>query len=352
MYIYIGVFFTLCLLSILEFFNRDKHIFFYIAVILLSLMAGFRYYTGYDYQSYNTFFNRIIHFNNIFDGSIDAEPGYLFFNYLIKNLGLNFSTFVLIFSIISLGLLGYFLAENYPLPMLPLTYYYARFFLVRDMGQIRSSIVSIIFLLSLPYFKKKSTLKIIIVSLIGALFHSVALCLIPAYLFYLIVGKISITKTVVVLFLSMLAGTIFFFPNLYMFLIPERYQGYLSGGYAQGVWILNPVFIMQLFILFGSILVINYKSQEFQSNFNLILVLYLLSTALLICFGPLATIGGRIGTIFSTVEILIVPTLLDQLIKNKMLYLIFFLGFCMIIFILIFVLSGAYHSYIPYQNAF
>lgn len=178
---------------------------------ILILLAGFRYRTGYDYISYNNFFNRLTHFKNIFDGSIDAEPGYLLFNYLIKNLGLNFSSFVLMFSIVSLVLLGFFIEKSYPVPMLPLTYYYSRFFLVRDMGQIRSSIVSIFFLLSLPYFKERDTLKIIIISLIGALFHSVSLFIIPAYLFYLIIGEINFSKTIMTLCSSMLLGIFFSF---------------------------------------------------------------------------------------------------------------------------------------------
>lgn len=350
MYLYIGVFVLLSAFSILEYIDRGRKIFFRLSIVLLALLAGLRYKTGYDYISYNNFFDRLTHIKNIYDGSIDAEPGYLFFNYLIKNLGFNFSTFILIYSIVSLFLLGICLTKSYPLPMLPLTYYYSRFFLVRDMGQIRSSIVSIIFLLSLPYFKNRQTVKVIVISLVGALFHSVSLFIIPAYFFYLVFGKITITKTITFLLLSTVTGVFFFFPSLYLFLIPERYQGYLSGYYAQGAWILNPVFIMQVLILLGAILIVKQRTMVFKESFNLILVVYLLSSLLLVCFGPLATIGGRIGTIFSTVEIFIVPTVLDQLIKNKLLYLITFLGFTAIIFILIFILSGAYTSYLPYST--
>ncbi|WP_430516942.1 EpsG family protein [Enterococcus faecium] len=76
-------------------------------------------------------------------------------NYIVRELGMNFSTFVLLFSIISLLLLAYALNNYFPVPSIALLYYYSRFFLVRDMGQIRSSIVAIIFLLALPAFKKE-----------------------------------------------------------------------------------------------------------------------------------------------------------------------------------------------------
>ncbi|KAB1934915.1 EpsG family protein, partial [Enterococcus faecium] len=54
----------------------------------------------------------------------------------------------------------------------------------------------------------------------------------------------------------------------------------------------------------------------------------------------------------STVEIFIVPILLDKLFKNKFLFLLVFILFSLLIFILIFIVSGAYNSYIPYNMVF
>lgn len=135
-------------------------------------------------------------------------------------------------------------------------------------------------------------------------------------------------------------------------MIPDRYYGYLSGYYAQGSWIFNPVFIMQLVILIGATIFVKNNNTVFTENFNIILSLYCLSTILLVCFGPLATIGGRISTIFSTVEIFIVPIVLEKLFKNKFLFLITFILFSFCIFILIFIVSGAYNSYVPYNTIF
>ena len=149
LYIYIGTFTLLASLSVLEYLTRKK-IFFYSGILFLTCLSGFRFFTGYDFTSYNNFFNQLVNWNKIFDGSIDAEPGYLFLNYIIRELGMNFSSFVLLFSIISLFLLAYALNSNFPIPSIALLYYYSRFFLVRDMGQIRSSIVAIILLLTLP----------------------------------------------------------------------------------------------------------------------------------------------------------------------------------------------------------
>lgn len=351
MYIYVGTFALLAMLSVLEYFTRKK-IFFYTGIVFLTGLAGFRFSTGYDFSSYNNFFDRLINWGKIFDGSIDAEPGYLLLNYIVRELGMNFSTFVLLFSIISLLLLAYALNNYFPVPSIALLYYYSRFFLVRDMGQIRSSIVAIIFLLALPAFKKRNLRNIILLSLIGSLFHIVSIFIILAYFFVQIVKEINVPKEILLISASSLVGTIFFFPDLFRFMIPDRYYGYLSGYYAQGNWIFNPVFIMQLGILVGATIFVKSNNSIFTKNFNILLTLYCLSTILLVCFGPLATIGGRISTIFSTVEIFIVPILLDKLFKNKFLFLMVFILFSLLIFILIFIVSGAYNSYIPYNMVF
>lgn len=351
MYIYIGIFTLLSVLCLCEYFTKKK-IFMGIGIITLFLVSGFRYKTGYDFSSYSDFFNRINSFQDVFNGTIDAEPGYLLINYIVKQLGMNFSVVVLVISLLSMIILGYCLNQYFPYPSFVLLYYYSRFFLVRDMGQIRSSIVSILFLYSLTAFKEKNFKKVLLISLIGSLFHMVSLFIIPAYLFVILFKKMTISKALVLIGISILVGVVFYFPDLYLFLIPERYQGYLSGYYAQGKWLLNPVFIMQMGILVASLLFVNSKNVRFEKSFNILLSLYCLSTICLVVFGPLATIGGRISTIFSTVEIFIVPIMLNSLLKNKFLYLLSFVGFSFVVFILIFIISGAYHSYIPYTSVF
>lgn len=346
-----GTFALLAVASILEYFTRKK-IFFYSGILLLTCLAGFRFFTGYDFSSYNKFFHRLVNWNKIFDGSIDAEPGYLFLNYIVRELGMNFLSFALLFSIISLFLLSYTLNNYFPIPSISLLYYYSRFFLVRDMGQIRSSIVAIIFLLSLPELKKKNLRNIVLFSLVGCLFHMVAIFIIPAYFFVQIIKEVNISKEVLYIAIGSLAGIIFFFPNLFKFMIPDRYSGYLFGYYAQGDWIFNPVFIMQLSILIGATVFVKSRNINFSENFNILLSLYCLSTILLVCFGPFATIGGRISTIFATVEIFIVPIFLENIIKNQYLFLMIYILYSFIIFIMIFIISGAYNSYIPYNSIF
>ncbi|MDY4307814.1 hypothetical protein SNF32_13395 [Enterococcus mundtii] len=47
---------------------------------------------------------------------------------MVRELGMNFSTFILLFSIISMLLLAYALNNYFPVPSIALLYYYSRFF--------------------------------------------------------------------------------------------------------------------------------------------------------------------------------------------------------------------------------
>lgn len=348
---YILLFVSLIILSLLEFFSK-KRIFFIIAMIEIILFAGLRYETGYDYLSYKAFFERVRSFGDILSGGIDAEPGYLLTNYIVKMFGMDFTVFILIYSVVSLTLLGWFVYKNVSYPTMILVYYVSRFYFVRDMGQIRASFVAIIFLYCLPAIKEKNLPKVVLLSLLGSCFHIVALFIIPAYFFVEIIKKLTLQKVMILTIISALIGVLFFFPDLFLWAIPSRYAGYFAGKYVTGEWILNPIFIMQMGITVAAILFVKGKNKEYNDSFNTLLSLYFLSTLFLIIFGPLATVGGRIGTIFATAEILVVPELFRHMFKNQYLNLACYYIFCVLVFFLIFILSNTYQDFIPYQTVY
>lgn len=346
------LFFLLLLASSLFELIRKNNLFFWVSIICMILFAGLRYRTGYDFDSYSRIYDSVTSIGSIFSKTIPAEPGFLFLNYLFKSLGFDFGTFILFFSIISMLLLANFTVRFSQTPSFILLYYYARFFLVRDMGQIRSAFVAIICLYALPYIQKREFSKVLMISIFASLFHIVGLFLIPAYLFSILIGELNLKKVFATVSLSAVVGLIFFRPQLFLWLIPARYAGYFVGAYVNGKWILNPVFLMQLMILVVSVILFQKEQEKYQKIMNTILQWYLISTCLLILFGPLATVGGRISTIFATSEILVVPYLFSRLFKHKILSVSLFYIFCFCIFILIFIISGAYNSYIPYSTQF
>lgn len=352
MSLYIIVFVLILLLSLLEIFLKDKRISIMTCIIMVFI-AGNRYKVGYDFGTYENFFKESFSLEKIFNGSIDAESGYLLLNYLFNKLGFNFNFFVLFFSVLSIGLLTFFLSKHFPYPSLSLLYYYARYFLVRDMGQIRSSLACIILLFSIPYMIEKKSVKFTIIVLIASLFHISSLAFLLVYIFNLLFERLNFKNVLFLLTFAVIVGIIIQNPQLYQIVIPERYIAYFTNPvYINGQWLMNPVLWMQLGIFFGALIFIRFTNKEMISKLDGYLKVYFLASLILIAMGTLGTVGGRMSTLFATSEIIIVPYLFMNLTNNKLVNIIFYSIFSFLIFLLIVVISGTYQSFTPYQSIF
>ena len=347
MTLYLFTFLALLVLAITEALQGNKKMVL-IGGGFLAVLAGFRYQTGYDFVSYKSFFDDMTGIQDVFNGNLDAEAGYLFLNYLFLNLGLNYYTFLLFFAFLTMFLLVKYLYRNVPYPSLMLFYYFSRFFLARDMGQIRGSLASIILLYSVKYIKSKEFAKFMAVVLIASLFHVTALIFILGYIYenHLYNGKWS--QVGILFSLAVVAGLIEKSPSLYLWAIPGRYAPYFTNpAYTSGKWLMNPVLWMQLLIFFGTLLFTKIQQDEKYRTYH---NLYLFASLILIAFGNLETVGGRLSSPFATYEMFVAPYFILNFTKNKLLNLIFAIGFTVIIFLLIFILSGDYQYFIPYQT--
>lgn len=352
MLFYISIFTILLILAIAEVLLKNKKI----SVItgsLLAVIAGLRFYTGYDFISYKNFFLEVESFSDVINGTIDAESGFLFLNYVFKVMGFNFYTFVLFFSVLSIVLLGYFAYRFTTYPSLVLVYYYARYLLVRDMGQIRSALACIILLYSIPFIIKKKPLQFLIIIFIASLFHVTSWFFVVAYIFNVLFKELTIKNVILLLLIALGIGVIVQIPDSYIWAIPERYNAYFtSPSYTNGQWIVNPVLWMQLVLFIAAYFFIRPTHDMGKNKFNVVIKIYFISSLILISAGTLGTVGGRLSTLFATTEIFITPLLFASISKNKLLNLLFFCGFTVVIFCLIFILSGTYTEYIPYQTIF
>ena len=352
MTLYIFIFVLILALSLLEIFTKNKKISL-LTCLLMFFMAGSRYKIGYDFGTYESFFKDANNFENVFNGTVDAESGYLFLNYIFNKLGFNFNFFILFFSLFSIGLLTTFLYRNFPFPSMSLLYYYVRYFFVRDMGQIRSSIACIILLFAIPYMIEKKTIRFAIVVMIASLFHISALAFFLVYLFNHIIRELNLKNSFLLLYSAIIIGIVVQNPQIYLWAIPNRYIAYFTNpAYVNGQWIMNPVLWMQVAIFLASLMFVHFTSREMKNKQDAYLKVYFLASFVLIAAGTLGTVGGRISTLFATTEIIVVPYLFMNFTHNKILNIFSFYIFSFLIFLLIIVISGAYHSFTPYQSIF
>lgn len=329
----------------------DKRWIGWITGAALALFAGLRYYMGYDFVSYGAYYNRADSLRVLFDGSVRLESGFLFFSSLFSTLGLNYYAFVLFFALLTLGVFSFFLYKYIPYPSMVLAYYYGRFFMARDMGQVRGSLAAIILLFALPYIIKKQPVKFLLVVYLASMFHVTAYAFIAGYIMNLMIDKVTIKNTVVFLSIATFLGFLMQNPVLYLWAVPSGYGSYFTNPYyTSGPWIMYPILWMQVLLLFSMIIFFKYKNLEDDKWIKIMMKLYLLSPIFLLSFGTLETVGGRISTLFATIEVLLVPYFFMSLSKYKVLNIICYIGFSLAVFILIFVISGMYRRYTPYQT--
>jgi len=346
------ILFILIGLALFELLTDNKKIT-WVTGSILALFAGLRHYSGYDFNSYGLYYYEADSFRVLFDGSVRLESGFLFLSTLFSSIGLNYYTFVLFFSLLSLGLLTYFLYRYVPYPSMVLAYYYGRFYMARDMGQVRGAFAAIILLYSIIFLIKKQPLKFMLVIFIASLFHVTAWAFIVLYPINTFFEKINVKNSMLLIGLSFLFGIFIQTPSLYIWAIPQGYRAYFtSASHTNGAWLAYPILWMQLIILFGMITLRNRNHIYDNEWINILLKIYLVSPMVLIAAGRLETVGGRISTLFATIEMLIVPYFFINMTRYKMLNIIFYGGFSLVIFTLIFILSGMYNEYIPYNTIF
>lgn len=350
MTIYIGIFLTLIILSLVEMFTDNKKIVF-ISAGLLFFVAGLRYYTGYDFESYKEYYYISNSFSQLIDGSVRLERGYLFLSIIFSQMGFTYYTFVLFFSGLSISVLTGFIYKNFKYPSLFLMYYFARFFLARDMGQVRGGFAGVILLFAIPYVQKKQFLKFLAIVFLASLFHISAWVFLLVYILNELIDKVTFKNTLILLSCALFCGVILQINSLYLWAVPEFARSYfVSPYYTDGPWLLYPILWLQLIILFSSLFIINHKTRD--EKVNLLMKIYLIAPCVLIASGRLWTVGGRLSGFFILVEGMLLPYLFFNFSKYKLLNLIGIIGFTTAIFLLIFLAGDMLQEYVPYRTIF
>lgn len=319
---------------------------------LLALIAGLRYYTGYDFATYEEYYYATQTFQAVLENTV-FEPGYLGLSFGFTQLGFHYPAFVLFMALVSLGLLTYFLYKHFPYPTVALSYYYARFYHLRDMAQVRSALASIILLFSIPYLMEEKFWKFMLIIFAASMFHSGSVVFIVIYPLHKLIKKLNLKNIIILFLLAMVIGLLIQYPDIYGWAIPGRYISYIvAPSRMGGPWYTNPIVFMQIMIFSAGAYFIRTDSEYESKKIDVILKIYFLATLALIATNTLRVLGGRVSTFLATVEILLVPYLIFQLTKNKGLNALGYIFFTSAIFILIFIISGRYLPYLPYRTIF
>ena len=349
MVFYLGLFAIMMIFMLLGRVTMSS-IWAWLGVIILALVAGLRYETGNDFLPYKT----------IYAGDYSAgqvEPGFLFLRNLFNWIHAPFWIFLLAWAVVTLTLFYFFAKEYFRPAIIPIAYYLSRFFFMRDMGQIRASLVCVTCMLALKFVYDEKPLPFLVIVGLSATIHVSALFFLLIYPFWLLFRRINFKW--VLGFLVFGAAVGFVAPKILSVIIVHtlpRYAPYVTNASYLSSGLFDPVTSMQVIICITGFYILN---RGMVSNaliggsekFKFLMVVYLFATLTLLSLSQLSTIGGRLSTIATTTETIVLPTIVFSIMPKKTRTLSM-VGVCAVIFVLIFLISGAYKTFIPYQMAF
>lgn len=237
-------------------------------------------------------------------------------NGLVKYVGLEYRSFIYIYSFLNLSILffGYSrLSKILKVPLIwVLIFYYSHFFIYREMLQVRAGLAYAICLSALYFLCADRRLIFVLLVLIATLIHKSAILFMLVPLWIYIVSRRGLLPSI------LLTLTIVLTLN---YLIPLYAQVVLGGVASQtyvlsdkshfvgNLGILNPTLIKYLFVLVLSFFYLDiHRSKEWSIIFNV----YILAAITLIGLSNYYVLGARIASLFAVVEPLIIAKLLSM----------------------------------------
>lgn len=321
------------------------------SAVILAFFSGLRNLNvGFDtinyYSDYENIKNSLVPLHS-------TEFGYVFLEKSCASFGIPTWLFILLVSIITLG--GLFIAYKEMLQVsmvgLALCYYYARFFILRDMNQIRSSLASVIVLFSFKFVKERKVIKFLIVILLASSIHLGAMICLLIYPIFLFISGFSLKYRAMFSMLSMIICLLF--ANLISPLLNklsialDRGSAYINNQYyTSGSGLGNPVMYYQIIIIF----LVIFRSNTHNLDLSLVAG-YLLSTLILILCYQYSSLAGRLSTFSASVE----PILLIYLLKAylpKYVRVPVFVLIIIVVFIVINYVNGTIPKMGPYTTIF
>lgn len=343
--VYYFVFIFITIFGLFEYLTGWRWIGF-VSALPLILLAGTRWMTGNDFLSYQSIFYNLNSSIAVKEIS-DIEWGFTLINKVFGSF-FSFEFFIFFYSTCTIILLTIFLFKTDVLPnvSMALLFYYSRYFFIRDMGQIRSSLAAVICLFAIKYIFQKKFLTFIMIIILASSIHTAAFIYIPIYFWCNFFNKkITLKKTISWFVFAAIFALIYpvfipFFSSIF-----PRYISYINTFGSQ-ISVAAIICIMIIGLYFFS------RTKEPSEDQNALELshmvnIYIFGALFLIAFTKSPGVGGRLATLPLTLEIVILPTLINKDFGRYLGYLIM-LFVCIAVFVIIFSFNVDKSQYIPY----
>lgn len=332
----------------METYLRDKYIVnnksFIAFAIFLWILIGFSYGSA-DYFMYESYFERVA-------GGVEVksvESGYIFLNWIAKEIGLKYSGFVAVYSFIAILLIASTLNRYAKFPKLVLLAYFCYPFFL-DVTQMRHFMVSAILIFSIRYLENyslKNLLKYCACILIASTQQITAFIYFFLILAYL--PSLNFLKKVCVSFAVVLSFFIHIIPKsgLYIAIIGlrEGNKDYDAGMYGAQLYLYVAFFVS--LVLLATVLRRKTSYYNFQNDFlyKICLISLLFIPFLLLDFQYTRFFRGFIIIVYIYLTNVLGSQKNQQ---NRLAYLIFFMFALFAVGLKLFGPSSGYYNLLTY----
>ena len=317
--------------------GRNRNGLLVFSCVVFALIAGLRdVYYWPDTMVYVLSFKE--HTPNIFQVSFSDQPfGYSEFGFyllqsIVKTFFNSYTIFFLVVSALSFRYLYKNLKEYSVFPLIGLCAYIARFYMGRNFMQIRAGLAYAIILISIKYIYEKDWKRYFLILFIAWLFHRSAIIGIPLY-FICNWMKVKKNHIIIALIISFIIGI---FGQGFVHMIVEDNASDLNVGdryidaggekrQVEGLGMRNPMIYFQCFLLL-SYTFLEKRLAPLNKYYYVIRNAYLYSTMILICFCTYRVLSARSSSIYATLEIAIIPSLIFLFSKKNRQLAIFIAG--------------------------
>lgn len=302
---------------------KNKTIILMITCVVLALMAGFRdIHRWADTIGYVMSFTDYTH--PLSEWSVSDKPfgyseyGFYFLGVIFKSFSSNVTAYLTFIAALTFIFMYKDFRRYCYYPIFGVCAYISRFYLARNFIQIRAGLSYAIVLWAVQYITKRDWKRYFFWVFIAYLFHQSAILAIPLYFLCLVkIKKWHIVMGVVIAFIlgGVFTGQIRLLVADY---VTDMNLGatYIGKEYQREQGLLNPMIYFQLIVLFAY--TFNERILKWTSpDYYTIRTAYFYSTFILISLSMYTALSGRTSSMYSTLEMAIIPTIINTFVKKN-----------------------------------
>jgi len=318
--LYNSVFFILFIIGFVDYLKlskNTKNLFLILAMIIMSLVAGFRGNTP-DTQAYLNFFNNI----NYAIAAYKTQYLFIFYMELFKFFSLNFRWYIIITAFLSMILFTNFIKKMSYLPLNSYIVFYSYIYIIYMLAAIRNALAVAIVLNAFYYFaiKKRNFWLYGLIVILSSLIHISVLLFLPLYFINKL--RLSRLKLLILVISTIFLGSldlrpvIIFIVNKIYFIYPSILQ-YNHGTFSLPVVLTHGISLTNMFNIFFAFLMIIFwpkiKQYKYANEMSIFYIIYM--------FFSLENLNmsiiGRVDLLFEISLVLLFPILIDKVIDYK-----------------------------------